>query len=222
MSGDRCVLWLAHGLTPDTELLGALQRKELNVETCTNAYEALARLCRTTRKNAADSPPRAAVLLLCDPDRLDRVGEMATLAERYAPRAKCWVFDSTSRRLRGATGEDNARWNSPEVRNGAGLRNTGSSDSAPAQAVRLPASGLPAPGTSPTSAVARRSGPPALRLSGSGPLAPRPDEDAAAMPDKIMPNGLSGPPPASHVPAGLLSDEELAMLLSPDDPGRQD
>ncbi len=215
MSGDRCVLWLARGLTPDPELLGALERKGLTVEACSSAYEALARICVASRLGADASRASAAVLLLCDPDRLDRAGEVAALAERYAPRSKSWVFESGSRRLRAATAEDTARWNGTEVRFGSAVQgaNAHGAQSRPAVAVAMAAA--PAP-----SAV--RPGSPALRLSGRGTLPPISDADPLATPDKTGATGESEGSTLQNGPADLLTDEELAMLLSPDDPARQD
>jgi len=216
MSGDRCVLWISRGQRPDSELLGALDRKGLEVEVCADPFEALARVCVASRAGNDRSAARASVMLLCDPETLDRVGEVTRLTDRYAPRARLWVFDSGSRRLRGAGKEETDRWSGTEMRSPAD----------PAGPTRGPigAQGArPTPRSEPRPSphAAARPNTPALRLSGNGSLPTRPD-DGEEKPDKSRATEAGPSEPAPAGPAGLLSDEELAMLLSTDDPARHD
>jgi len=209
MSGDRCVLWMERAGMSDAELLGALERKGLSVETSTNAFDAIARLCLASRPSADSSRPTAAVLLLCDPDRLHDAGEVARLAAKYAPKSKTWIFDSATRRLRAATAEDSARWSGTEVRFGSAVRAHGAT--VVAQEPQAQARG-PSP----------RKSTPALRLTGRGTLPPQPDAEPVLTPDKAGQAGTQDTSVPHNNLAGLLTDEELAMLLSPDDPTRQD
>jgi|ERR1043165_7182300 hypothetical protein len=98
-SEQRCIVWHPRSRPADAELLGALQRRSLPVKCVSDPFRAMAELCRARNDNGA------LVLLLCDPNLLERVGEVAACVRRYAPRAVVWVFDA-SRRLRAATGRD--------------------------------------------------------------------------------------------------------------------
>lgn len=207
MANDRCVLWVARGRDPDAELMGALSRGGLTVEPCSNPYEALARLCLASRRKPDPAKTRAVILLAADPDTLESLGEVTQIADRCARGSAVWVFDSPTRRLHAATPTDLARWQGVEVRTGSALRSAAGSGGA-AQRV------APAP----TPAAARPVPSPALRLAGQGSLPPAPKEEAAATPDKSR---SDTPAEADPRPAGLLSDEELEMLLSPHDPPAQ-
>ncbi len=213
MSGDRCVLWLVPGRTPDAELLGALDRKGLLVETAADPYGALGRICAASRS----AHSRASVLLFCDPRDLAHAGDVARLAERYAPRAKAWIFDSTARSLRAASSEDFAAWTEPKVQVPSGEV----VEPGPGRPPRAVAARMPRPAAHPAAAHRPRAAG-GLKLSGTGSLPPLPEIDESQTPDKTAGAAMPDGEPGTSTPAGLLSDEELAMLLSPDDPARQD
>ena len=214
MANDRCILWTARGQAPSPDLVGALSRKGIDVEPCTSPYEAIARLCVVARSPERRASKHAAVLLLCDPETLDRAAEVAQLAERYADGSVLWVYASGTGRLRSATTQEAAAWSKPEVKFGPAVREIKA-----AQAV------APRPAPMPTPKAPPRPSAP-LRLSGRGTLPPTVDDSAEATPrptpDKAASHSANGHAEPGRVPPGLLSDEELEMLLSPDDPPRQD
>lgn len=129
----------------------------------------------------------ALVLLIVDPAKLARVSEVVNAARRYSPRAVFWEFDSTSRRLRAFVPAD-----------------TAATSAAAPRAVREVSAH---PRAEPKVSIARPAplSAPHLKLAGEGPLPPACEEAEA------LSAGKDAPQPVRQV----LTDEELAMLLSP-------
>lgn len=126
------------------------------------------------------------MLLLVNAASLERLPEVLAAAHRYAPTAVVWEFDTVARRLHA--------YGAPP----AAIR--------PAQSMPLAA----APATEPKLAITRpsRVGPPKLKLAGEGPLPPAPESE-------VEPPLSAGRAPTQPV-RQVLTDEELAMLLSPE------
>lgn len=189
---------------------------------------------------------RIIVLIVTDPTNLDQLSVAYSAAGRYMPRlgasVVCWWFDEPTRRLRAADVSDMARWGAGlevVVKPGSGkkLIERGLGPRAP-QAVAPsgprvasgeeekkaePAASVPtdAPPKS-ASTLAQQAdevaemflgkGKPNLRLAGEGTLPPSPEESENPRPGDI--------PAATGGMGGMLTGEELAMLLDPDPPGR--
>lgn len=194
--------------------------------------------------DARSSRPRIIVLIVTDPTNLDHLSAAYSAASEYAPRLEtrvaCWWFDEPTRRLRAADVSDIARWGAGlevVVKPGAGKklieRGLGANRATPgaskverqgatgaADAKAASSASAPVPPPSPSMAqqaddVAEMflgKGRPPLRLAGEGTLPPSQEESENPRPGDIpVPPGGMG---------GMLTGEELAMLLDPDPPGR--
>lgn len=239
---DRCVIWTPRGRHAPVELVSVLERRGFSVAHARSAHEAVGELCAlaiegrdfssarpgaVTRDQQADADglgsargaePRIIVLILTEPTTLEQLPAAYGAASVYGPRLDsrvvCWWFDEPSRRLRAADASDIARW-------GAGLQVVVRAGAGGPRRV-MPSRGKdaiispPAPGTAPqaddvTEAFLGKARP-SLRLAGEGTLPPSRDESENARPGDIQaPTGGMG---------GLLTGEELAMLLDPDPSGR--
>lgn len=188
--------------------------------------------------------PRIIVLIVTDPTNLTNLSAAYSTASEYAPRLEtrvvCWWFDEPSRRLRAADSSDIARWGAGlevVVKPGAGKklieRGLGENRATPGagkvegqgatgagDAKAASSASAPSPPASPS--VAQQAddvaetflgkGRPSLRLAGEGTLPPSQEESENPRPGDIpTPTGGMG---------GMLTGEELAMLLDPDPPGR--
>lgn len=182
----RCVVLHPPGSSVPTALGRALSQRSIEVRATDEAFEAMAWLMRWGR-SAGEGP---AALLVVRGEACVEAQALTQAAERYVPRAVCWVYDpERNEPLRALGAGDVARWAGPSTR-------------APAE--RVPAS--------PGSRAA-----PSLRLAGTDPgagdrktgseIAHSGDDPAS----EGEPSGLSG--------RTLLTDEELAMLLADDDEG---
>ncbi len=193
---------------------------------------------------ANSSRPRIIVLIVTDPTNLDHLSAAYSAASEYAPRLEtrvvCWWFDEPSRRLRAADSTDIARWGAGlevVVKPGAGkkliergaganratpsaIKAEGQSATGAGDAKAATSGSAPVPTSSPS--VAQQAddvaemflgkGRPSLRLAGEGTLPPSQEESENPRPGDIpAPTGGMG---------GMLTGEELAMLLDPDPPGR--
>lgn len=87
----RCVLWHAPGADVPADLRGALSRRSVATVECDTALWAMAELCRLHHLE----PAEPLILLLLEPRLLGDVREAVRVAERYAPHATHWVYDST-------------------------------------------------------------------------------------------------------------------------------
>ncbi|MCC6968939.1 MAG: hypothetical protein IT434_01845 [Phycisphaerales bacterium] len=188
--------------------------------------------------------PRIIVLIVTDPTNLDHLSAAYSAASEYAPRLEtrvvCWWFDEPSRRLRAADSTDIARWGAGlevVVKPGAGkkliergaganratpsaIKAEGQSATGAGDAKASSSGSAPVPTSSPS--VSQQAddvaemflgkGRPSLRLAGEGTLPPSQEESENPRPGDIpAPTGGMG---------GMLTGEELAMLLDPDPPGR--
>ncbi len=102
-----CVLVHPRSSEPSAELQAALAKHRITVRHASSSFDALAQLCTLT-KGAGGRP---VILLLAHPRVLDRPDELYAAAQRYAPKAGCWVFDSAgSPKLRAATSSEAKTW----------------------------------------------------------------------------------------------------------------
>ena len=232
-----CVLVHPRVSEPSAELQAALAKQKIAVRRASSPFDALAQLCTLCRGGRS----RPVILLLAHPTALDRPELLLAAAQRYAPKAGCWVFDSTSSpRLRAATAEDAKSWTRHPV-----SRLVAQPEGKPLQSeITFIGPGFPRTPVVPEAAkpVARvepkasvpPTPPPALKLAGNpGPPAERapvvqPPQSAPAAPKPSSPitgpkfvggswDGGNSPFPGTTpgtTPRQLLSDEELAMLLA--------
>ncbi len=245
---DRCVIWTPRGRRAPAELVDVLERRGFSVAHAGSAHEAVGELCAlacegrdfsSARRGlgahdqqdddgnrrdadgpdpARDAEPRIIVLILTEPTKLEQLPAAYGAASVYGPRLDsrvvCWWFDEPSRRLRAADASDIARWSAGlpvVVKAGAGSPRRD-----------MPTAGKRATNGPPAPSAAQQAddvteaflgkGRPTLRLAGEGTLPPSPEESENPRPgDAPTPPGGMG---------GLLTGEELAMLLDPDPPGR--
>lgn len=245
---DRCVIWTPRGRHAPEELVGVLERRGFSIAHAGSAHEAVGELCALACEGRDLSParrgagthdqreddvsrrdangpdsargaePRIIVLILTEPTKLEHLPAAYNAASVYGPRLDsrvvCWWFDEPSRRLRAADASDIARWS-------AGLQVVVTAGAGGPRRVtpttgRGATNGPPAPSTAQqaddvTEAFLGKDRP-SLRLAGEGTLPPGPEESENPRPGDVpAPTGGMG---------GMLTGEELAMLLDPDPPGR--
>lgn len=156
------------------------------------------------------------MLILVEPERLSDLIGVIDVVDRYNPAAAVWQFDPAGEpRLRAVTADDLSHW-----------RTQHAPAMEPERQSQNPRDGLsPAP-ASPD----RPASPPGLRLAGEGPMPPQhrppdasapphphPDVKPAPRPETTQrPLGAPEPSEGAQPIVPLLSDEELAMLLSGD------
>jgi hypothetical protein len=209
------VVWHPRGKPPRPELAAALSRPGMREVRCGDPYSALAHLA-TRAGPSALKEGETGVLVLVDPDHLPELMNLMDAVDRYVPAAAVWCYDPAgSPALRAVTADDMARWRTLTE-------------------PPRPAAQAPAP-RAPGSASG---GPRPLRLAGSGTLppeqtppgdsgVPHPNPDVkAARPDSVPPSPVpqpsstpaqpSQPSPTASPITPLLTQEELAMLLSGD------
>ncbi len=197
-------------------------------------------------QEAFEARPRMIVLIVTDPTNLDHLSAAYTVATEYAPRLGAnvmfWWFDEPTRRLRAADVSDIARWGAglevvvkpgagkQMIQRGLGPRAPQAASQSGPQTARgegenkVEAAASVAADAPPKSAstLAKQAddvaemflgkGKPNLRLAGEGTLPPGPEESENPRPGDI--------PAATGGMGGILTGEELAMLLDPDPPGR--
>ncbi|MFG0326213.1 MAG: hypothetical protein ACF8SC_02965 [Phycisphaerales bacterium JB037] len=194
-----------------------------------------------TRSGGDHVPPT--ILLLIEPEELAGVASVVRAAESYAPAAVCWAFESRANpALRAVTPSDLERWDSPaSMPTGPARQDEGMEPARDLPASSEPAAGEPdadglgedfQPGVvevlSGRTFVRRASEErgvrevrepaprplPPLRLAGEGPIGPlgvNSDPSAAE---------LGGDTPGQDPASGLLTAEELEMLLADDEDAR--
>lgn len=198
----RVVVWHARGKPPRPELSAAINRPGFRCVRCEHAWAAFAHV--TSRAgDCAPLPGESMVLLVVEPADLQGLTDVIDMIDRYTPSAKIWAYESAaSPRLREVAADDLAGWRGePPVK--------------PHEGEVAPKPANPTP-----------SSPPGLRLAGEGALpperssidtpdTPHPHPDVKMRPPESGPvqDGAATPQPPI---TPLLSDEELAMLLSGD------
>lgn len=217
------MLWVRRGSAAPAELVKSLSRHGAAVETCQDAFSAMARACRGTQAGRAISSggrspaaARGSIVLLVEPTRLEGSAAFVEAVRRYAPRCAVWWYDPAQKpSLRAVTGDDIRSWRAP----------------APAAGFRLPGTGLTstvwtgpnlaglgAGGSTHGPAPAAQPAGPRLKLTGPAPEAvtrvevkPAPVAELAAH-DGRGTATPEDPAAASHT-RDLLTPEELSMLL---------
>lgn len=120
---SRCVLWHAVDAALPTDLVVSLERRGVEVSTCTCPYAALAKACLLERENdeRTDEPGRrdSLVLVLVTPRHLWQPAEVVDAMRRYAPRTACWWYDEAANpKLRAVVDADVDQWVADGVRTG--------------------------------------------------------------------------------------------------------
>lgn len=228
-----CVLLHAPATPIPTELLAALSKRIRRISTFSDAYLALAEACAL-----AHSSP--IVVVLVDPPTLPDASKLVHLLRLHIPAATTWYYSHhDGRTLRKLAPSDPIPWSAskiiapshpaPGATPAAGPR---LASTLGPETPRLKPGGAPAfrpaaksakPANDPPRVVVRPGGGIGirrLRLVGDDlPIKPAPPANGAA------PNAGSAPEsPAAEPspPAPLLTEEELRMLLSDEDPGTAD
>src|SRR5687768_7093889 len=79
-TGSRCVLWHAPGVTLPADLVFSLERRRVEISTCSSSYAAIARVCLLERENdeRTDDPGLrdSLVLVLVSPTELCQPAEV--------------------------------------------------------------------------------------------------------------------------------------------------
>lgn len=180
-----CVLWCAH--EPPRELLTSLAGKGVSPMLCRSAFGAMAEVC--LMGSIGHGPGGGGILLIAEPAEVRGKRALLSACQRFAPWLRLWVYQSEAPiQLR------------PLDMHQLGLDDEEHTDAIPisAPARRSGAEVQPKPRMAPNS-------PWTPRLSGEGPGGGR----GGAGPSDSRAGSEGG-----HRPAGLLSDEELGMLLS--------
>jgi hypothetical protein len=235
-----CVLVHPRVSEPSAELQSALAKQRIAVRRASSPFDALAQLCALARTSRS----RPVILLLAHPTALDRPDLLLAAAQRYAPKAGCWVFDSTSSpRLRAATTEDAKSWTPHPVSRliaqpegkplqseitfiGPGFPRTPVVPEAAKPAARVEPKASPAAPPAPALKLAGSASPPPTGEPAASPLPSPAPAPAAPKPSSPITgpkfvggswDGGNSPFPGTTpgtTPRQLLSDEELAMLLA--------
>lgn len=197
----RCVLWVPRGVAPPQELEAELDRKGISRASSDNAHGAMGLLCSWASTSIAGGMWPLRVIVLVEPELLLGAKAFLSVADRYAPDAARWVFRRGANPSLRAFVESDVATAEP-VPGGVfspAFRGTRVADGVP-RVERRPNVGQGA------------SRGPLLRLTDDPPVA-RPATD-------IGDDGLSdlegGVGERGNGAPGVLTDEELSMLLGPD------
>lgn len=82
----RAIVWRAPGSEVPGDLAAALARQSIGWEESVGPFEAFSRVL------ALPGRSQGRVLLLVEPDTLDRADEVRRAIERYEPEAACWAY----------------------------------------------------------------------------------------------------------------------------------
>lgn len=184
-SDVSCVLWCAN--EPPRELLGSLARKGVAPTLCRSAFGAMAEVC--LMGSIGQGPGGGGILLIAEPSEVRGKRALLNACQHYAPWLRLWVFQAEAPiQLR------------PLDMHQLGLDDEEQSDA-------IPISAPPHRGGADIQTKPRKAqgSPWTPRLSGEGPGGGR---GGAVSSDSRAGSEVG------HRPAGLLSDEELGMLLS--------
>lgn len=183
-----CVLLHPAGTAPPMRLCRALGNKRIRVTPCTDAFAALALLCRGGREGGVSLN----ILLIAEPESRAESGELVELAGLFAPQSVCWMYTGApSEQVREIRESDLGHW-----------RRVNRAHHAEPPAVEVK------PGAGPTLRIVDADEPGSVGglsgviRSGGDPGGPGGRTTGEA-------EGRSDPEP-------LLTDEELSMLLSDD------
>jgi len=207
------VVWCGRGLAAPARLDEALAGSGCVGVHVDNQYAAMAELCKGRGLGGASGGrgglrEPARVLLAVEPSTLASLGELLDVAERYAPEAVLWAYESRpTERIRAVTAEERSSWRS--------------------QPKGWFSESNPVPEPHPITANAfsthnvklAKPTRPNLKLAGDGPGIPAvqapgvrcdpPEQSYNSSPEHGL--GEETPPARS---SHLLTDEELAMLLA--------
>lgn len=89
VSGPRCVLWVPAGQTAPKELIASLERRRLRWTVAQDGYAAMAEMLL----RLGEGGPKAAVLVLVNPTKLDLSGLIVDALVRYAGPVALWRYD---------------------------------------------------------------------------------------------------------------------------------
>ncbi|MEL6795889.1 MAG: hypothetical protein AAFO89_03615 [Planctomycetota bacterium] len=205
-SKPRCVVWARS--TPPAALMGAMRRKGVEPRVTPDAFRAMAEVVR-----GGSLAKTKAILVLVEPSELRGKRAMLTSCRRYAPKLRVWVYQAkASMQLRPLELASLV----PEPKS-AEPRHTFGGDPSESSAERRPTLRLVESQTPPK--PKRRTGIRAAHLSGESQNG---ESRVQAWRNQDSLPGASAAAratdnPSGYRPSGLLTDEELAMLLA-DDP----
>lgn len=236
----HCVLWHAPNVPASSELRAALDRRGMVLHEHDQRATALAELCLLRGPRGADHEhlKRVLILVMVEPERLNRPDEMKDVVDRYAPKAAVWMYRASGNpQLRAVSDQDLQRWRAhrpaPQPRVAASIKSPAVwADAKPARRTPAPTGDAPSPAkprppATPMSPFAPVIVGPRLRLAGElrpGPTpSPGPQPETGPVPAPAAEQGPQVEPkvsPGGTTSAGgmdirqLLSEEELAMLLA--------
>ena len=229
--GLCCVLWHARGALVDPSLLQVLDQRRIVWKAWDSDLLAIAELCRTSDPGAANGAARIGhrtVFLLCEPARLEHLGDAMKAVERFRPAANVWVFDpSRTDRLAGLRPREVIERYAPIVPEGDASRSGSEQPPAPVDGTKAsdefdegPIAIRPRLASPDAPSRVVRNAPPRLRLAGDGTLPPSIEDEVLNPHDDANPPG--GMPRRNVAGMGaVLTDEEVAMLLAAEDPTRR-
>ena len=173
-------------MSPPRELLTSLTKKGVTPTLCRSAFGAMAEIC--LMGTIGRGPAGGAILLISEPSEVRGKRALLGACQKFAPWLRLWVYQAEAPiQLRPLDIEQ------------LGLDDEdGHTDSIP---MHSPNRG---PGSEVQAKPRRISGPWTPKLSGEGPAAGLGGSDSSDEDEE------------GHRPAGLLTDEELAMLLADD------
>lgn len=194
-----CVLVHHRDHPPSDRLRRALRIKNVEILPSSEPFAALATYCSVAKQVGVS----LAILLLAEPDEIPDSAELASLANRYVPKGSVWLFTAEpNEQVREVRPSDIKAWSTTSGRGH----------------LRGAIEDKPLRDDSPQSVIGGQHGGPTLRIApGSTSFDGYADEDEAQTGDDPG-NDQSDPPENGPV----LTDEELAMLLSDDPVGDPD
>lgn len=113
VSRDQCTVWYERGAQPPEPLLAGLKRRGVQVWSCDDAFNAVARACLMHRHTPAGA---AALLVLCEPPALARLGDVYDALRRFVPRVAVWWYHGgASPTLKQVALEDIVEWTAKDA-----------------------------------------------------------------------------------------------------------
>jgi len=191
------MVWHARGAEPPASLLDVLRRRGLKPDATSSAHVALGWACGSSGPDRSEP----VILVLDRPRELPGAEDVLGVLAWAGPGVVCWLYDSeTNPRLSAVVPSTMTRGSIRAVFSSApSPGRTSGADSPPAQT----AVGVVLPAVGGVGGAGRSGASPALKLAGTASLATESGEPVRARPSARE----------------LLTDEELAMLLSEDPAG---